>query len=181
MLVIYLFGTFAIQYLQITKANQIVPASKLVYPQLFYAETLICLWKTTSMDKVFIKGLELYTLIGVYDFERDARQRIVIDLELTHNLRAAGISDDVADTLDYGAIAERLANIADTATYQLIEALGAEMIDTVMREYAPLSATITIHKPDILKNVSTVGITLTRAKNDYVSSDTASNLRVNDA
>lgn len=125
------------------------------------------------MDKVFIKGLELYTLIGVYDFERDAKQRIVIDLEIGTDLRAAGESDNVADTLDYGAIAERLASIAETAEYQLIEALAKEMLDTIMQEYSPASAMLTLHKPDILKNVLTVGITLSRSRSDYFPNDEA--------
>jgi len=114
------------------------------------------------MDKVFIKGLVLYTLIGVYDFERDAKQRIIVDLEIDANLKAAGVSDDVADTLDYGAIAERLAQIADTASYKLLEALGEEMVDTIMREFAPSAISLRINKPDILDNCEAVGIVLNR-------------------
>lgn len=114
------------------------------------------------MDKVFIKGLELFTLIGVYDFERDAKQRILVDLELRTDLTPAGKSDNVADTLDYGAIANRLAEIADTASYKLLEALADEMIAVVLTEFAAQTVTLTIHKPDILNNVDTVGISLRR-------------------
>lgn len=114
------------------------------------------------MDKIFIKGLVLYTLIGVYDFERDAKQRIIVDLEIDANLKAAGVSDDVADTLDYGAIAERLSQIADSASYKLLEALGEEMVDTIMREFAPSAISLRINKPDILDNCEAVGIVLNR-------------------
>lgn len=116
------------------------------------------------MDKVFIKGLVLYTLIGVYEFERDAKQRIIVDVEIDANLKPAGLSDDVADTLDYGKIAERLAQIADTASYQLLEALGEEMIEAVLHEFNACAVSLTINKPDILDNVDGVGIVLNRRK-----------------
>lgn len=129
------------------------------------------------MDTVFIKGLELYTLIGVYDFERDAKQRIFVDVEMSTNLRAAATSDNVSDTLDYGAIAQRLADIADTASYQLLEALAGEMITMILEEFAAESVTLTMHKPDILDNVDTVGIVLKRNKTDI--SDASSRLANN--
>ncbi|MGB3726638.1 MAG: dihydroneopterin aldolase [Glaciecola sp.] len=114
------------------------------------------------MDKVFIKGLELFTLIGVYDFEREAKQRVIVDLTLTASLRLPGKTDNVEDTLDYGAIAQRLADIADTAQYQLLEALAEEMVVMILDEFAPVAVTLSINKPDILANASTVGITITR-------------------
>lgn len=116
------------------------------------------------MDKVFIKGLVLHTLIGVYDFERHAKQRLILDLEIDANLHAAGLSDNVADTLDYGAIAERLALIADHASYQLLEALGEEMTTMILTEFNASAVSLTINKPDILDNVEGVGIVLNRSK-----------------
>ena len=114
------------------------------------------------MDKVFIKGLALFTLIGVYDFEREAKQRVIVDLTLSASLRLPGKTDNVEDTLDYGAIAQRLADIADTAQYQLLEALAEEMVVMILDEFAPVAVTLSINKPDILPNASTVGITITR-------------------
>lgn len=118
------------------------------------------------MDKVYINGLVLYTLIGVYDFERHAKQRIIVDIEMSTDLRVPGKSDNVADTLDYGKIANRLADIADKTSYQLLEALGEHMISTILEEFSPTSVTLIINKPDILKNVSGVGIQITRCLAD---------------
>jgi dihydroneopterin aldolase len=115
------------------------------------------------MDKVYINGLQLYTLIGVYDFERHAKQRVIVDIELHTNLQQAGRSDNVADTLDYGKIAQRLADIADNASYQLLEALG-HMAKVLLDEFAAESVNLTINKPDILDNVTAVGIKIVRSR-----------------
>jgi dihydroneopterin aldolase len=121
------------------------------------------------MDRVYINGLVLYTLIGVYEFERHAKQRIIIDIEMCTDLRVSGKSDNVADTLDYGKVSNRLADIADSTSYQLLEALGEHMATTILEEFAPTSITLTINKPDILKNVSAVGIKITRCLVDLAS------------
>lgn len=127
------------------------------------------------MDKVFIKRLELYTLIGVYDFERDAKQRIFVDVEMITNLAPAGKSDHVSDTLDYGAIANRLAEIADRAEYRLLEALADKMINMILQEFAPHAVTLTVHKPDILTNAESVGIVVSRK----LHTDTVTSIAVN--
>ena len=116
------------------------------------------------MDKVFIKGLVLHSLIGVYDFERNAKQRVIIDVEIEANLKPAGLSDQVTDTLDYGVITERLTQIADTASYQLLEALGEEMVEMILQEFNANAVSLTINKPDILEGVDAVGIVLNRCK-----------------
>lgn len=116
------------------------------------------------MDKVYIKGLVLYTLIGVYEFERKAKQRIIVDIEMDTNLQFAGKSDNVADTLDYGKVVECMEEIASATEYQLVEALGEHMANSILTKFCPNSVTISINKPDILKNVDSVGITLTRCR-----------------
>ena len=116
------------------------------------------------MDTVFIKGLELSTLIGVYDFERLAKQRIIVDVELQVDLSIAGKSDDVFDTVDYGKIAQCLSDICENATYTLLEALAHEMTTTILREYAVNKVRLTLNKPDILENVEQVGIITERSR-----------------
>ena len=120
------------------------------------------------MDKIYINGLVLYTLIGVYEFERHAKQRIIVDIEMLTNLKVPGESDNVADTLDYGKVAECLSNIAHRSSYQLLEALGEDMARSILKEFAPISITLTINKPDILDNVNAVGIEITRYLVDFV-------------
>lgn len=114
------------------------------------------------MDIVKIEGLELMTLIGVYDFERHAKQRVIVDIDMYTDLSQAGISDNVADTVDYGAVAERMADIADAASYQLLEALAGQMMDCILSEFNVNKATLKLSKPDILKQANNVAICISR-------------------
>lgn len=118
--------------------------------------------KKIKMDTVFIEGLELETLIGVYDFERIAKQRVIVDVIIQADLSQAAKSDDVNDTIDYGAVAECLATICDTASYQLLEALAEEMAQAILDRFSIATLTLKLNKPDILNNVSAVGIQITR-------------------
>jgi dihydroneopterin aldolase len=116
------------------------------------------------MDKVIIQGLTLYSLIGVYDFERHAKQRVVADLVLYTDLQSAAVSDDVTDTLDYGKIAERLAQIAEQSSFKLLEALGKAMIDTIFAEFPVNKLELKLTKPDILDNADSVGVSFSRER-----------------
>ncbi len=120
--------------------------------------------KLSNMDKVIIQGLCLYSLIGVYDFERHEKQRVIADLVLYTDLSKAGISDDVADTLDYGKVAQRLSDIAENASYKLLEALGLHMIDVIFKEFAVNKLELTLCKPDILDNAQNVGVCFHRER-----------------
>jgi dihydroneopterin aldolase len=114
------------------------------------------------MDKVYISGLELYTLIGVYDFERHTKQRVIVDIELEAQLQKAGQSDNVVDTLDYGKIAQRMQEIANDASYHLLEALAEHMAKVILNEFETSKVCLTLNKPDILDNVTAVGIQIIR-------------------
>ncbi|WP_395344864.1 dihydroneopterin aldolase [Ningiella sp. W23] len=116
------------------------------------------------MDKVYIQGLTLYSLIGVYDFERHKKQRVIADVTLYSDLSKAASTDNVLDTLDYGKVAERLDDIAANASYQLLEALAHKMISTVFDEFAVDKLELSLSKPDILDNATNVGVTFVRER-----------------
>lgn len=114
------------------------------------------------MGKVFIQGLTLYSLIGVYDFERVEKQRVILDLELETDLSKAARTDDVSDTLDYGKLSQRLEEIANNSEFKLLEALADEMLNMIFTEFNPKHVRIVMHKPDILSNTKSVGIIIER-------------------
>nr|WP_136250433.1 dihydroneopterin aldolase [Ningiella ruwaisensis] len=116
------------------------------------------------MDKVFIEGLTLYTLIGVYDFERHEKQRVVVDLEMSYDLSRAAKTDSVNDTLDYGKVAQRLGAIAEEASFELLEALANNMIQVLFEEFDVTKLKLKLSKPDILKQANNVGILIERER-----------------
>ena len=75
-------------------------------------------------DTVFIRGLKAVSVIGCYDWERDIRQTLVIDLELKANFTRAAQSDALEDALDYAAISQRVIAVCDASRFQLLEALA---------------------------------------------------------
>lgn len=104
------------------------------------------------------------SLIGVYDFERHEKQRVLADVVMYADLTRAGKTDNVNDTLDYGKVAQRLSDIAESASYKLLEALAREMVDTIFVEFPVTKLELSLRKPDILDNAEAVGITLTRER-----------------
>ena len=74
-------------------------------------------------DTVFIQGLKAASVIGCYDWERDIRQTLVIDLELKADFTRAAQTDALADALDYATISQRVIAVCDESRFQLLEAL----------------------------------------------------------
>ncbi|GAC30050.1 dihydroneopterin aldolase [Brumicola pallidula] len=116
------------------------------------------------MDLVKIQGLTVHALIGVFEFERHAKQRLILDVDMVTDLELAASTDDVNNTIDYGKVAQRLAELADGSSYFLLEALAKEMLDMIFAEFNPQKVTLTVNKPDILKEAVNVAISMTRER-----------------
>lgn len=114
------------------------------------------------MDKITIQGLQIQSLIGVYDWEREAKQALRLDLVLELDLHRAATTDNVEDTVDYAKVAEALTDIADNSQFQLLEALAGAMVDFLLNTYPALRASIKLTKPDILPNAQSVAVEITR-------------------
>ncbi|MDN4503532.1 dihydroneopterin aldolase [Alteromonadaceae bacterium BrNp21-10] len=114
------------------------------------------------MDKILIQGLQVSSLIGVYDWERTSQTALLVDIEIDVDLAPAGDSDDVADTLDYAKVAELLQLTAKQSTFQLLEALAAAMIAALFAQFNCHKIQLTLSKPNILADASNVAIQLTR-------------------
>lgn len=100
------------------------------------------------MDRVFIRGLRVEALIGVYEREREARQPLSIDLELGFDNRIPAASDDLADTLDYAEISQALRDLAGAGRHLLLETLAEEMALLLNRRFDVRSLVLGIDKPE---------------------------------
>lgn len=87
------------------------------------------------MDQVFIKGLAVDAVIGVYDWERTIRQRLVIDLDMGWDIAAAAAGDDLSATLDYAAVSQRVAAFVEESSFQLVEALAERLAQLILSEF----------------------------------------------
>jgi len=99
------------------------------------------------VDQVFIKGLAVDTVIGVYDWERTITQRLVFDLEMGWDIRPAAAEDELAHTLNYAAISERLQGFVGQSRYLLVETLAEELAALLMSEFGIPWLRLQITKP----------------------------------
>ena len=98
-------------------------------------------------DEITLTGLRVFGRHGVFDFEREQGQEFVIDVALSLSLAAAARSDDVADTVHYGALAEAIAAIVGGEPVALIETLAQRIADEVLRDDRVDAVRVTVHKP----------------------------------
>jgi 7,8-dihydroneopterin aldolase/epimerase/oxygenase len=99
------------------------------------------------VDRIDLKGLRVRGYHGVYEFERREGQEFVVDVSLGLSLAEAAASDDVADTVHYGELASRLAEVIVSEPVNLLETLASRLLDVCMRDSRVAEATVTVHKP----------------------------------
>ena len=99
------------------------------------------------MDRIFITALTTEVVIGIYDWEREVKQRLEIDLEIWKDLAAAAKSDAIEDTLNYKSVAKRVLAFVEGSRYRLVEALAGEIARIVLEEFKVARVRVTVHKP----------------------------------
>lgn len=119
------------------------------------------------MDKIFLHGLKANTLIGVYEWERQQAQTLILDLDIGVD-NAAKQSDDIADTLHYGIVCETLRQKLAAQKFLLLESL-AEYIATILFDLGALWVRVRVVKPGILPDVREVGVEIERSRLDGVA------------
>jgi dihydroneopterin aldolase len=122
-------------------------------------------WRAMS-DRIELRGLRVRGNHGVFDHERRDGQDFVVDATLWLDSRPAAASDDVADTVDYGALAERLATVVAGEPVNLIETLAARLCELCMADERVIAAEVTVHKPQapIAREFADVAVTARRSR-----------------
>ena len=101
-----------------------------------------------SEDRITLRGLRVRGFHGVLPAEREQGQDFVVDAVLTLDLRPAAASDDVADTVHYGELAERLAAVVAGEPVDLVETLATRLAEVCLSYDRVRGAEVTVHKPD---------------------------------
>ncbi|MDO6444079.1 dihydroneopterin aldolase [Marinobacter sp. 2_MG-2023] len=114
-------------------------------------------------DSVLIENLVVETVVGVYDWEREVTQALVVDLDMAWDNRIPGRSDDVADALDYAAVSERVGQCLQELKPRLLEH-GAEVLAEVLqREFGISWLRLTLRKPGAVPAAKSVGVCIERS------------------
>ncbi len=114
------------------------------------------------MDIIFLGGLEVETLIGIYEWERQRKQTIVLDIEMAFDISKAAQTDDIAHTLDYKAVTQRVVSFVEASEFLLVEKL-IEEIATLLRSEFPIPwVRIVLNKRGAITRAKDVGIIIER-------------------
>lgn len=116
------------------------------------------------MDKVFIEGLEIDALIGIYDWERRIRQTLRFDLEMGFDNRRPAASDDIADTLNYKAVSKRLEQYVRESGFGLVETLAERCAEIVLDEFGVQWLRLKLSKPGAVRGAAAVGVVIERSR-----------------
>ncbi len=114
------------------------------------------------MDIIFIRDLRIETVIGIYEWERQIKQTVSIDLELGTDIRKAAATDRIDDTLNYKAVAKRLLGFVGESRFFLVETLGERIAELVLQEFKVPWLRLTLSKPGAVRGSREVGIIIER-------------------
>lgn len=116
------------------------------------------------MDIIYLRGLRIDAVIGIYKWERRTRQTLVIDLEMAMDNRRAAADDDIAHALDYKAVKKRLLRFVGTSKFLLVETLAESIATLIMQEFGVPWLRLRLNKQGALRHVQDVGVIIERGE-----------------
>jgi len=116
------------------------------------------------MDIVYLRDLRIDTIIGIYEWERRTRQTIILDLEMSADIARAAASDEIADTLNYKAVAKRLIQFVGDSQFQLVETLAERCCAIVRDEFDVRWVRLVLNKKGAVRGATDVGVIIERGE-----------------
>ena len=113
------------------------------------------------MDRISLTGIEVWAHHGVLDHERATGQRFGVDVHIDTDLTAAGANDDLADTLDYGVLAQRVHDAVAQPPAALIETVAARVCEILLADARVRAVEVTVHKPSAPMPVPVADVSVT--------------------
>ena len=116
------------------------------------------------VDLIELRGLMALGVCGVLPEEQERAQPLEVDVDIEADLRAAGDSDDLDDTIDYGAVCELVERVITTERFKLLERLAARIAELILSDDRALGVTVSVRKlrPPVTQILDTSGVRITR-------------------
>jgi 7,8-dihydroneopterin aldolase/epimerase/oxygenase len=118
------------------------------------------------MDKIFIHALKTEAIVGIFDWERQVKQTVLVDLEFSADIRKAALSDSIDDTLNYKRVAKRVLAFVEGSQFHLVETLAEHIAMLMLEEFGVAWVRISLSKPGALRSSRDVGVVLERDSED---------------
>jgi dihydroneopterin aldolase len=116
------------------------------------------------MDKVLITGLQVDTVIGIYDWEKQLHQTLVLDLEMAWDNRAAAEHDDYQRALCYETVSKRLVQLITAKPIELIETVAERVASCLLDEFLVPWVKVRVMKPGAVAAAQAVGVEIERSR-----------------
>jgi dihydroneopterin aldolase len=120
-------------------------------------------------DKIFIHALKTEAIIGIFDWERQVKQTVVIDLEFSANIRGAALSDSIEDTLNYKKVAKRVLAFVESSGFHLVETLAESIAMLILEDFGVDWVRVALSKPGAIRSSRDVGVIIERNRADLES------------
>ena len=121
------------------------------------------------MDIIFLTGITTDCIIGIWDWERQVKQKIVIDLEMATDIRKAAATDAIEDTLDYKRVSKRLLQFVGESQFQLVETLAERIAQLIVTEFDVPWVRVRLNKQGAIRGSRDVGILIERRREDFAA------------
>ena len=115
-----------------------------------------------AADTVFIEDLCIETIIGIYDWEREIRQIVSIDLEMACDISKAAATESIEDAINYKAVAKRLIQFVEESEFQLVETMAERISEIVLNEFKVPWMRLKLSKPGAVTGSKAVGVIIER-------------------
>jgi len=121
-------------------------------------------------DKIFLRDLQIKTIIGIYDWEREQKQTVSIDLTMPGDIRRAAGTDHIDDTLNYKNVAKRIIAFTEESSFQLVETLAERIAGICTDEFGLPWVEVRLNKPGAIRGAKDVGVQIRRGESEQVGS-----------
>jgi len=119
------------------------------------------------LDRIFLRGLEIETVIGIWEWEQRIKQLVRIDLELATDIRPAAATDSIEAALDYKEIAKRVIAYVSESRVNLVETLADNIARMIVVDFGVPWLQLSISKPGAIEGSRDVGVLIERTTEDY--------------
>jgi D-erythro-7,8-dihydroneopterin triphosphate epimerase len=116
------------------------------------------------MDKIYVRDLLLRCFVGINDWEQQTKQDVLINVVLYTDLRTAGNSDNIEDTVDYKKLKKRIIAAVEENRFSLIEAIAELVSEICLTDMRVAQVDVTVDKPGALRFARSVAVEITRER-----------------
>ena len=116
------------------------------------------------MDRIFLSEMKIDTTVGIWEWEKRIKQQVIIDIEMSADIKKAAATDQIEDTLNYKAVAKSVRKLVEESSFQLVETMAEKISELVIGEHSVSWVKVRVNKPGAIRGSKGVGIIIERGE-----------------